>query len=171
MSAKHTKLIYGSPGTNYWTFVIKTRGGYEALASPMSCKDYIHEAIANNVHGKDIFCCSGHGVGEKINMEKFQIAMFFNNTTSEFKANLYSIKKYINSLEKANGITQTSIIEIDSGYENCRCFVITAPYEYIESPGLHHGLVAMLRTLHYAKRKITKANVEKIVTKLTYADG
>ncbi len=168
---KLSKLVYGAPGTNYWTFVTKIRGGYKALATPMSCKDYIHEAIANNVHDKEIFCCAGHGVGKKINMKKFQIAMFFNNTNNEFKANLYSIKKYINSLEKTNGITQTSIIEIDSGYKDCRCFVITAPYEYIESPGLHHGLVAMLRTLHYAKRKITKTNVEKILVNFNIGDS
>jgi hypothetical protein len=164
------KLTYGSPGTNYWAFVIKTAGGYKLLGQPMSCKDYIHEAICNNIHESELFSCTGHGNGRYINMEKFQIAMFFSGMAPNFKANLYSIKKYINSLEKAAGIAHTSIIEIDSGLESCRAFVITAPKEYIESPVLHHGLVAMLRTLHYADKEITKVNVVKVLSTLHNKD-
>jgi len=164
------KLTYGTPGTGYWAFVKRTRGGYELLAHPMSCKDYIHEAICNNIHGREIFYSTGHGDGRRINMEKFQIAMFFSSMASDFKANLYSVKKYINGLENAAGISQTSIIEIDSGCTDCRAFVITAPKEYIESPVLHHGLVAMLRTLHYAEQKITKVNVVKILSNIQNKD-
>ena len=164
------KLVYGAPGTNYWSFVRKVRGGYELLAQPMSCKDYIHEALANHLHDSEIFTNTGHGRGKQINMEKFQIVMFFNNTCDNFKANLYSVKKYINSLEKAHGIKQTSILEIESGFNTCRVFIITAPKEYIESPGLHHGLVAMLRTLHYAKKKITKTNVAEVLGNVKHQD-
>jgi len=164
------KLAYGV-ATNCWTFVNKVPGGYEALATPMRCKDYMHEAICNRVHNSELYSCTGHGVGKKINIDKFQIAMFFNKTDELFKVNLYSVKKYINSLEKANNVTQTTIIEIDSGLKDCRCFVITAPKAYIKSPGLAHGLVAMLRTLHHAEKRINKTNVEETLSNLHYKDN
>jgi hypothetical protein len=158
------------PGPNNWAFVRKIKGGYEVLANPVACKDYIHEAIANKVLNKRRFIGAYTNPDTPINMEKFQIAMFYNNGKDNFKTNLYSIKKYINSLEKAAHIPQTSILEVDSGYKDLRAFVITADKAYIESPGLHHALVAMMRTLHYARKNITRSNIIKEINSTRYKD-
>lgn len=160
-----------APGGNTWAFVKKVKGGFECLSGPMSCKDYIHEGIANKVNEKHLFGSAGTGPDSDIRMDRFQIAMFFDSSEDNFKANLYSIKKYINSLEKAAGIKQTLITEADSGWPGYRAFVLTCSVAYIESPALHHGLVAMMRTLHYAKVNITKTNVENTITSLGRMDS
>lgn len=97
--------------------------------------------------------------------------MFFKDQSKEdFKKQLYSIKRYINTLEKKYDITQTSIIEVDSDYTKIRAFVITAPKVYIQSPGLHHGLVAMMRTMHKTSTNITATNVAKVLDTIQYKD-
>lgn len=158
------KVVAYGPTTNNWAFVNKVKGGYEVVSNPMGCKDYIQEGLANKVHNSNICVCSDVNKDTKVNMEKFQIAMFFTPHSPNFKRNLYSIKKYINSLEKKHGLDQTSILEVNvEKFDKVRGFIITSPKEYIESPALHHGLVAMLRTLHRADKKVTPKNVAEVI--------
>lgn len=162
---------YGTPRSGYWSFVNKIKGGYEVLSDPMSCKDYIHEGLANKINNRYRFTSAGTDQKAPINMKQFQIVMFFTGTDEKFKANLYSVKKYINSLEKKANIKQTSILEVDADRVNLRAFILTADKAYIESPALHHALVAMMRTLHHANTRITKNNITDILQSLHYKDS
>lgn len=152
-----------SPGNGSWAFAKKVGDTYTVLTSALSCKDYIHEGIANKVHNKDV-CPGGATYKKDINIENFQIVMYFMKHT--LKQNILFIKRYVNTIEKRYNITQTSIIEAESNFNDRQAYVITASDTYIKSPVLYHTLVAMLRTIAPIETKVTRENLEDLLLSL-----
>ncbi len=176
MSKKRYKLTinpnpaYGLSGEQ-WAFVKKVKGGFETLHKFHSCKDYSHEIITNSVHGSIKFNTVKCNNLDDLKLDKLRIALSFSTSNPNFKKNLYSIKRYLNTIEKSCKVPQTTIVEIESGYENSRVFILQSDKIYIESPVLMHGLMALMRTMYHAKRNVSVANVQNTIDNIGVRDN
>lgn len=159
--------IYGS-FDGQWAFAYRTAEGFSLLTNPMHCKDYSHEILANIIHGANIFH-GGETLKYKITPEEIyglRLAIFFKLKEKENKKHLFSVKKYLNIVEKACDIKQTLITEVSTDKalnDDCRAFILTFPKVYIESPALFHALIAFMRTLKSIDTEVTDKNIETIL--------
>jgi len=157
-----TNLMYGtSPFNMQYAFVEKEGDNYRMCHSFNTCKDYMHEIIANSIHNE---CCFAGGTGLMgKNLDTLQIVLLFNKLSDEDKENLYSIKKYISNIEVKHKFPKTLIKEIDCSeiLKEHRTFLLTFKKHYVESPVLLHMFIAMVRTLILLKTKIDGKNIIK----------
>ncbi|MBV5347498.1 hypothetical protein JZU46_04695 [bacterium] len=162
-----TPSIYGSYD-GMWAFAYRTETGFAMLHNPMHCKDFSHEILANIIHESSIFS-GGTTLNTKIVPEAvygLRLVLFFKlKDAKESKKYLFSVKKYINVIEKGCGIKQTLITEVDTdkSLKDCQAFVLTFPKVYIESPALFHAMVAFMRTLKSIDFEVTEKNIGTIL--------
>ena len=139
-----TSLAYGISVAE-WFFVTKTtKTKLKTISRGNNCKDYLHEAIANKVHHKDIslFCGYPRYLAKKINLEQTQLIIGIRNLKP-----VRSAKRYINSLERQYNKNLTRIHKCNSLKGNCNnAYYIEADRMYMESPALLHWLIALIRT-------------------------
>ncbi len=165
-----TKKFLYEPLSNNWAFVKKVKKGFKVLGEPSSCKDFMHDVICNNIYKRNIHLGTGYPIKAGVCFKHLQIVMFFYKDLNK-KRHIYSCKRMLNVIEKANNVKCSTIIEVENKYEHFHTFVIKADKIYIESPALMHGLVAFLRTMHYYKKNITYKNIVKTLHSSRYKDS
>lgn len=148
-----------------WAFVKKVGEDYELIHDFYSCKDYMHEMIANAVHGEKI--TTNHGVSLfTMDVNKVQLALLVSNKLEKpdtFKEVLYSAKNIFSNLETKHNLPKTLIKEVECSKADCRVFIITMKKHHIESPVLLHSLIALLRTVITINKVVTEENILDIL--------
>lgn len=143
-----------------WAFVKKVgENDYETTTGFFSCKDWMQELIANNVHKARI--TSGHSTSLfEMDFDKLQMVIVVRKTV-DAKDIIYSVKKFFSDLEEVNKLPKTLIKELEPvpANDDVKVFLLTFKRHHVESPVLLHTFIALLRTFSSMNKILTKDTV------------